>query len=360
LIEQIMIFMLGAFSAGLLALLMLPAFWRRALRLTRRRLEMLMPLSMDEVVAERDLLRAEFAAERRRLEQRMEAQGAAHAEDLALLGRRATEIVGLENDLAKLRGEHADLNARHDATVRNLAEANGERSALILELHDATGLHQEIRARHDALSDAHRELQDLSEDRRVAIVGLETKQEGLLARIEGLEREIEALARHARNETDRAQGLVEEREVLLKDMRSAEQMTQAAQARFESERERISAMQAEVEKARADLDAAREAQRQAERAREAAVQALGRARSEADELQQRLTAAREDVKAIERRAADRSEELRAEIARLTGALSAAREARGADAEMAQLREAIADIGARVAHMGEPGEMGKRQ
>ena len=45
---------------------------------------------------------------------------------------------------------------------------------------------------------------------------------------------------------------------------------------------------------------------------------------------------------------------------LTGALSAAREARGADAEMAQLREAIADIGARVAHMGEPGEMGKRQ
>ena len=60
-----MIFMLGALSAGLLALLMLPAFWRRALRLTRRRLEMLMPLSMDEVVAERDLLRAEFAADKR-------------------------------------------------------------------------------------------------------------------------------------------------------------------------------------------------------------------------------------------------------------------------------------------------------
>ncbi len=75
-----MIFMLGALSAGLLALLMLPAFWRRALRLTRRRLEMLMPLSMDEVVAERDLLRAEFAAEHRRLEQRMEAQAETQAQ----------------------------------------------------------------------------------------------------------------------------------------------------------------------------------------------------------------------------------------------------------------------------------------
>ncbi len=353
-----MIFMLGALSAGLLALLLLPAFWRRALRLTRRRLEMLMPLSMDEVVAERDLLRAEFAAEKRRLEQRMEAQAAAHANDLAELGRRATEIVGLQADLGKLGGEHADLNARHDATVRELAEANGERSALIVELNDATGLHQEIRARHDALSAAHGDLQDLAEQRRVAIVGLETKQEGLLARIESLEKEIDEHARHARNETDRAQGLVEEREMLLKDMRSAEQMTQAAQARFEAERARISQMQAGVEQARADLEAARDLQRQAERARDAAVSALGQARSEADDLQQRIVAAREDARAASRAAADRVEELRAEIARLTGALSAAREARSADADMAQLREAIVDIGARVAQMAPEAEARK--
>ena len=107
-----MIFMLGALSAGLLALLMLPAFWRRALRLTRRRLEMLMPLSMDEVVAERDLLRAEFAADKRRLEQRMEAQAETQAQELAELGRRATEIVGLQNDLAKLREQNEELKKR--------------------------------------------------------------------------------------------------------------------------------------------------------------------------------------------------------------------------------------------------------
>ncbi|HMN74109.1 MAG TPA: hypothetical protein PKA55_19785 [Rhodoblastus sp.] len=355
-----MIFMLGALSAGLLALLTLPAFWRRALRLTRRRLEMLTPLSMDEVVAERDLLRAEFAAERRRLEQRMETQADAHARDLAELGRRATEIVGLRNDLARLRGEHADLSFRHDATVRDLAEANGERGALIVELNDATGLHQDMRARHDALSAAHEDLLSLAEDRRVAIVALETKQEGLNAQIRGLEGDIEAHARTARNETERAQGFMEERDLLLKDMRSAEQMTQAAQARFEAERDRIAQMQDEVEKARADLDAAHEAQRQAERARDTAARALGQARSEADELQQRLAAAREDAKAANRTAADRAEELRAEIARLTGALAAAREARGGDADMAQLREAIVDIGARVARMSPESEARKPQ
>ena len=68
-----MIFALGFFVAGLLALLFLPAVQRRAARLAARRLEMQLPLSMDEIVAERDQLRAEFAVERRRIEQKLEA-----------------------------------------------------------------------------------------------------------------------------------------------------------------------------------------------------------------------------------------------------------------------------------------------
>ncbi len=86
----------------------------------------------------------------------------------------------------------------------------------------------------------------------------------------------------------------------------------------------------------------------------------GEARSEADDLQARVAAARDDARAANRAAADRTEELRAEIARLTGALAAAREARGGDANMAQLREAIVDIGARVARMAPEGEAHKPQ
>ncbi|MFT4098510.1 MAG: hypothetical protein QM651_15445, partial [Rhodoblastus sp.] len=74
----------------------------------------------------------------------------------------------------------------------------------------------------------------------------------------------------------------------------------------------------------------------------------------------RLAAAREDARTANRLAADRAEELRAEIARLTGALTAAREARGGDADMAQLREAIVDIGARVARMAPEGDARKPQ
>ena len=61
LIENFMYFGLGALLTGIVALLFLPLFWRRAVRLSTRSLEMRLPLSMTEIVAERDQLRAEFA-----------------------------------------------------------------------------------------------------------------------------------------------------------------------------------------------------------------------------------------------------------------------------------------------------------
>ena len=90
-----MYFGLGFLVSGLLSLLFLPAFWRRAVRLSKRRVEMQMPLSMTEIVAERDQLRAEHALEQRRIEQKYAAVTQARAEDLGELGRRATQIVAL-------------------------------------------------------------------------------------------------------------------------------------------------------------------------------------------------------------------------------------------------------------------------
>src|ERR1700736_2441773 len=71
-IEQAMVFTFGFLAASLIALAAAPAFWRRAIRLSTRRLEMQLPLSLEEILAGRDLLRAEFAVECRRLEQKAE------------------------------------------------------------------------------------------------------------------------------------------------------------------------------------------------------------------------------------------------------------------------------------------------
>ena len=354
-----MIFALGALTVGLLSLLLLPAISRRAHRLARRRLEMLLPLSMDEVIAERDLLRAEFASERRRLEQRMEAQQGAHAEELAELGRRATEIVSLKDSLAKLGAEHADLNQRHATALRDLAEATGERGALLTELHDATGLHQALRARFEALAGDHAEMSDLAEQRRASIAALETKSAGLVAGIESLERDIGAFARKAKHEEERAIGLGEERDTLLREMRSIEQLMASTQARFEAERERASGLQATLDEQRRIVDATTAGQREAQKAIDAAQRAKEAAERQAADAATRLASHAETVRDAEKAHADQIEAMKAEIGALKGALETARAAQASGRpDDSGLREAIAEIGARVARMGERAGIGE--
>src|SRR5262249_50625212 len=113
-IEQVMIFALGACIAGLLALLCLPAISRRALRMAQIAVERQMPISVDEIVAQRDLLRAEFATERRRLEQAVERAEEIHAQDMVEAGRRTAEIARLGEELARTSMAHgAAVTARN-------------------------------------------------------------------------------------------------------------------------------------------------------------------------------------------------------------------------------------------------------
>ena len=67
-IESIMYFGIGFLVATLLGLLFIPLVHNRAARLTTKRLEASTPLSMAEIRADRDHLRAEFAMSNRRLE----------------------------------------------------------------------------------------------------------------------------------------------------------------------------------------------------------------------------------------------------------------------------------------------------
>jgi hypothetical protein len=71
-IESSMYFGIGLLFGTLIGLLLIPLAHARAVRLTARRLEAVLPESMAEVQAEKDLLRAEFAMSTRRLEMTVE------------------------------------------------------------------------------------------------------------------------------------------------------------------------------------------------------------------------------------------------------------------------------------------------
>jgi hypothetical protein len=199
-IEQAMVFALGFLVAGLIALAFAPAFWARAIRLSTRRLEMELPLSPDEIRAGRDLLRAEFAVECRRLEQKAEALNLVHAADMAELGRRAAIIARQDADLLALSQQDSERGAELGPLQRALAETSAELAATAKECYDASGLIARKDVRIYELATDFEEAQALAAKQRDALAALGAnlaRQDQALAaqtsKVETLEGELSTL-----------------------------------------------------------------------------------------------------------------------------------------------------------------------
>lgn len=117
-----MLVALGFLSASLLALAALPALSRRADRLARRRAEAAFPLSLAEIAADRDHLRAELAVRERALEQKAESGFAAKAGAMSEIGRRDMTIGRLETDLGEREQRIGVLEAELGQRTQELAE----------------------------------------------------------------------------------------------------------------------------------------------------------------------------------------------------------------------------------------------
>ncbi len=93
---------LGFTAAGILALLIAPAAWRRAVRLTTRKLQATMPISVADINADKDLLRAEYAVEIRRLEMALERAQSRAARHLMERNQHNVEIGDLKAQIEEL------------------------------------------------------------------------------------------------------------------------------------------------------------------------------------------------------------------------------------------------------------------
>ncbi|MBY0296999.1 MAG: hypothetical protein K2X71_13345, partial [Methylobacterium sp.] len=157
-IETVMIFGLGFLCAGLCALFVLPALNARAERLARRRLEAQFPMSIAELTAEKDHLRAEFAVLQRQLERKVEEARAERRSEMEELGRRqvrigmlATELEQRDARLAVLDTDLAGTRARLAAAETELTELRVARAAAEEALRALEGPHQQALAELDAV-----------------------------------------------------------------------------------------------------------------------------------------------------------------------------------------------------------------
>ena len=185
-----MIFALGACLAGLLALLCLPAISRRALRMAQVAVERQMPISVDEIVAQRDLLRGEFATERRRLEQALERSKDRRAHEAVEVGRRTAEVIQLAADLRQMTAAHEVTQSACTAAERLANETSAENVALQKALFDDEGLQATLRDRLAVLSRDHAALVENDADKARAIAALESERNALAAAREALDRAL--------------------------------------------------------------------------------------------------------------------------------------------------------------------------
>jgi chromosome segregation ATPase len=124
-IEPVMYFGIGFLVAALLGLLFVPLVHNRAVRLTLKRLEAATPLSITEIRADKDQLRAEFAMSTRRLEMSVEKMKTKTTSQLAELGKKSDAINQLKRELGEKTATIFALEAR-DKTLRDQLRATEE------------------------------------------------------------------------------------------------------------------------------------------------------------------------------------------------------------------------------------------
>lgn len=197
-IQATLIFILGFLSAVFLAVLVAPAIWRRAVAFTHRRIEATLPLSLNEIRAGKDAVRAEYAMEVRKLEVMVKGLRERLAAQSLDVDRGRDEIGRLAGERNEKLATIAELEARQGALRAEVV--HGEKEILRL-----AGLAAE---REALLEERAREIDRLGALYDEASLNASNRQIEMVAQ----EAELEKLAEEvfaARQAQDRTQGLLD-------------------------------------------------------------------------------------------------------------------------------------------------------
>jgi chromosome segregation ATPase len=361
-VEPAMYFGIGFLVAALFALLFIPLVHNRAVRLTMRRLEAATPLTLAEIRADKDQLRAEFAMSTRRLEMSVEQLKTKTTAQLAELGKKADAINQLKKELGEKTAAIFALEAR-DKTLGEQIRSTEDELA-----HKAGAL----RATERAAADKEAEIAKLTaalgeksidaDTQRIELAALRTQLDALKVSVADHERIAkEAEERLARERSEAA--------AVANDLTAARGNLESLNARGAELERQLVAQTAEIgifNKRVQELETrlADQGRLIAERDYE-----IERLRSEAEAARKLTDDLRSELAAADGRVVGAVEKGKAEIAQLEAQLAAAVAERGKlEAELgklqreaestwaservenALLRERINDVAAEVARL----------
>jgi chromosome segregation ATPase len=215
-VEPIMYLAIGFLVSMLFGLMIVPLVHNRAVRLTTRRLEAATPMSMAEIQADKDQLRAEFAMSARRLEMSVDQLKHKTTSQLAELGKKSDAINRMKLELGEKNATIFSLEAREKAMKDQLRATEEEFAARTGALRQAE---KALSDKQNELARINAELSDrsmMAESGQVELVAVRTQIEALKGRVGDAEKEFATT--QARLEQERSQSEAATRE--LNDARS--------------------------------------------------------------------------------------------------------------------------------------------
>jgi chromosome segregation ATPase len=230
-IEPIMFFGIGFLAASLFGLVLVPLVHNRAVRLTMRRLEAATPLSMAEIQADKDQLRAEFAMSTRRLELSVEQMKSKTTSQLAELGKKTDAINRMKVELGEKTAAIFSLEAREKSLKDQLHATESEHSVKIGALREAERMLSDKQAELAKISADLGERSATADSQRVETTALRIQVEALKERVNSHEREAHEIGdRLTRERKDAAAATAELNEARGKVEKLSDRVTQLERA----------------------------------------------------------------------------------------------------------------------------------
>jgi len=224
--QSALFFVLGFLSAGFLALIIAPAVWRRATFLTRKRIEASVPLTLAEIQADKDRMRAEFAMSTRRLEISFK----------TFREKAAAQIVEINRNREELKHLMSERDERHEALTRLEAQAGEVRAELRKREDQLQVLAEQLAEAEQALELRANEIEKLGRMYDEATFTATNRQLELVARegeIEKLSADMATLRSERREMDRRNKEIATDSRTALESLSTEQERAVALEARIE-------------------------------------------------------------------------------------------------------------------------------
>src|SRR5277367_1990896 len=210
-VEPIMYLAIGFLVSMLFGLMIVPLVHNRAVRLTTRRLEAATPLSMAEIQADKDQLRAEFAMSARRLEMSVDQLKNKTTSQLAELGKKTDAINRMKLELGEKNATIFSLEAREKAVKEQLRATEEEFAAKTEALRQAEKALTDKQSELGKINTALNDRSVMAESRQVELVAVHAQIDALKNRVGDAEKDFSAT--QARLEQERGASETASREL---------------------------------------------------------------------------------------------------------------------------------------------------